>query len=82
MLKNNKKIMTNVLDNRLRENYVAGFVHGDGDFSIGLNIRKSKVRTPYGAEKQSNKLKLILVPTFTLTQKKSNILLMERIFKK
>lgn len=79
MLKDNKTIKKKVLDNRLRDNYIAGFVHGDGIFSIELNIRKSK-------EKKSNsnkwKWKWILVPTFTLTQKKRNILLMERILKK
>lgn len=59
-------------ENKLTNDYIAGFVQGDGSFSIGLFKRKSK-----------DKLKIVLVPTFTLTQKDINkdlmISIIERI---
>lgn len=58
-------------ENKLTNDYIAGFVQGDGSFSIGLFKRKSK-----------DKSKIVLVPTFTLTQKDINKDLMISIIKR
>lgn len=63
-----KKSMNNNNKN-LNNEYIAGFVHGDGSFSVGLSVQKSK-----------KSVKLSLRPTFTITQKKAHIDLMKEIW--
>ena len=48
----------NLLKNRLTNDYIAGFIQGNGNFEIELYKRISKKIT-----------KIVLVPNFTLTQK-------------
>jgi hypothetical protein len=50
-----------LINDRLNGDYIAGFIHGDGGFSGGLGVRKTKSYN-----------KLLLCPTFTLTQHNRN----------
>lgn len=68
MYKNYKDIYPKILNNRFCNNYVAGFVHGNGGFSIEFNIKSNK---------KGNKL--LLLPTFNLTENKKNIVLIKKI---
>lgn len=65
------KIDNRIIDEKLTNDYIAGFVHGDGGFSVTLNIRKNK-----------NNEKLFLLPTFTLTQHKRSIVLIKKIIER
>lgn len=63
-MKTNNRIL---MDERLNNDYIAGFIHGNGGFSVTLGIRKNK-----------NNEKLYLLPTFTLTQHNRNISLIKK----
>ncbi|GMM32674.1 hypothetical protein DAMA08_021150 (mitochondrion) [Martiniozyma asiatica (nom. inval.)] len=68
---NLNKNMTKLMNNRLSDEYIAGFVHGDGSFSVNLNFRTNK----------KNK-KIYLQPMFMLTQHNRNYDLMENMIKR
>lgn len=67
-MKTNNRIL---MDERLNNDYIAGFIHGNGGFSVTLGIRKNK-----------NNEKLYLLPTFTLTQHNRNISLIKKIIER
>lgn len=69
-MKINKNI-TKLINNRLSDEYIAGFVHGDGSFSVNLNFRKSKTTK-----------KIYLQPIFILTQHNRNFDLISSIIKR
>lgn len=56
-------------NNKLNNEYIAGFVHGDGSFTVNLNITKKK-----------DIVKIYLSPVFIITQHKRNLELMKQIF--
>lgn len=66
-----KKINNNIkelINERLSNDYIAGFVHGDGGFTVQILLSKTK-----------NSTKLKLLPMFTLTQHKRNEEIMKEI---
>lgn len=67
----NNERMKILIDKRLSDDYISGFIQGDGSFSVGLSITKNKKET-----------KIYLRPLFTLTQHNNNILLIEKIIER
>lgn len=63
-----KNIDNKILNERLTDSYISGFIHGDGGFSVNLGVRKRKENT-----------KIYLCPTFTLTQHNRNMILIKKI---
>lgn len=64
---NNRELM----DERFNDSYIAGFVHGDGGFSVQLALSKTT---------KSKRIRLI--PMFTLTQHIRNLELIKKIIKR
>ncbi|MHB9592086.1 LAGLIDADG family homing endonuclease [Enterobacter mori] len=60
-----------LIKKRLTNDYIAGFVHGNGEFSIELRV-----------EENSKRKLLKLLPKFTLTQHVRNIELIKEIKKR
>jgi hypothetical protein len=48
--------------------YIGGFVHGDGKFEVNLSVKKKK-----------DIVKIFLSPVFSITQEKKNLELMKLI---
>lgn len=67
---NNEK-MKILIDKRLSDSYISGFVQGDGSFSVNLSVKKN-----------NKGIRIYLNPIFILTQHNNNILLIKKIIER